>query len=88
MLIFCYSYQHIIIAIRSQDPPIETLGGILADDMGLGKTLTVLSTIIRTAGISKQFAEENNGNHEIRDSGNLMYSKATLVVVPLPSMNH
>jgi SNF2 family DNA or RNA helicase len=62
------------------------LGGILADDMGLGKTLTVLSTILRTANISKSFAKENKENtsmlKENGDHSGQIFSRATLVIAP------
>jgi SNF2 family DNA or RNA helicase len=85
-LFFLNSYEHVITGVRTADPPIETLGGILADDMGLGKTLTVLSTILRTAKMSKSYAEENNeaiaaSKYGRNDTHNI-FSRATLVIVP------
>ncbi len=81
-----FSFEHDITGTRTADAPLETLGGILADDMGLGKTLTVLSTILRTAKMSKSYAEENNeklasakGNAIDKDQ---VFSRATLVIVP------
>ena len=80
------SYEHVITGVRTADPPIETLGGILADDMGLGKTLTVLSTILRTARMSKSYAEENNeaiaASKYGRNDTHKIFSRATLVIVP------
>jgi SWI/SNF-related matrix-associated actin-dependent regulator of chromatin subfamily A3 len=81
-----FSCEHDITGTRTADTPNETLGGILADDMGLGKTLTVLSTILRTAKISKSFAEENN-EIKVASEGNghgadQISSRATLVIVP------
>jgi SWI/SNF-related matrix-associated actin-dependent regulator of chromatin subfamily A3 len=86
MLMRYFSFEHDITGTRTADAPFETLGGILADDMGLGKTLTVLSTILRTADMSKSYAEENNENRAAAN-GNVIvndqvFSRATLVIVP------
>lgn len=82
------SYENKITGKREPNQPAETLGGILADDMGLGKTLTVLSTIIRTAGSAKEHAKPNmyglgSLSSEIQDASQ-KFSRATLVVVPSP----
>jgi SWI/SNF-related matrix-associated actin-dependent regulator of chromatin subfamily A3 len=81
-----FSYEHAITGVKIAETPVETLGGILADDMGLGKTLTVLSTMLRTASISRSFAEENNQNATKLEGkgGNLnqILSRATLVIAP------
>ncbi|KAE8449590.1 hypothetical protein EG329_007920 [Mollisiaceae sp. DMI_Dod_QoI] len=81
-------YEHLITRIKTEDEPVETIGGILADDMGLGKTLTVLSTIIRTTSSAKQYAQVNvrEGKPPKNDlhGGCQVYSRATLVVVPSP----
>lgn len=74
--------------MRTADVPVETIGGILADDMGLGKTLIVIATIIRTSGSASAFAEKDYQAKEIfvgdSSGGNLLCSKATLVIVPSP----
>ena len=86
MLIGYFSFEHDITGTRTADVPLETLGGILADDMGLGKTLTVLSTILRTAKMSKSYAaEENENTARLKGTGigsQKIFSRATLVVVP------
>lgn len=84
------SYEHNITGARTADLPVETLGGILADDMGLGKTLTVLSTILRTAHMSKCHAEgTSEGTRTLEaneNSTNQILSRATLVIVPSSRM--
>jgi SWI/SNF-related matrix-associated actin-dependent regulator of chromatin subfamily A3 len=86
MLIGYFSFEHDITGTRTADVPLETLGGILADDLGLGKTLTVLSTILRTAKMSKSYAEENNESIAVSKgneiSSDQVFSRATLVIVP------
>jgi len=81
-----FRYEHDITRIKTAELPIETIGGILADDMGLGKTLTVLSTILRTAKMSKSYAaEENENTARLKGTGigsQKIFSRATLVVVP------
>jgi len=80
------SYEHKITGVKTADPPLETVGGILADDMGLGKTLTVLSTILRTAKMSKSYVEENDEKTSVSISTDIetqkIFSRATLVIVP------
>jgi hypothetical protein len=86
MLMGSFSFEHDITGTRTADVPLETLGGILADDMGLGKTLTVLSTILRTAKMSKSYAQKNNESIAVSKgneiSNDQVFSRATLVIVP------
>lgn len=53
------------------------LGGIFADVMGLGKTLTTLVSILRSSEDASKFARAGTGL-----AGEIMPTKATLVVVP------
>lgn len=84
------SYENKITGSKEHIQPAESLGGILADDMGLGKTLTVLATIIRTTSNAKAFAGSNcNAVSGLAcEEGERLQipSRATLVVVPSPSM--
>ncbi|KAK4038402.1 SNF2 family N-terminal domain-containing protein [Parachaetomium inaequale] len=59
----------------SSSMPSYSRGGILADVMGLGKTLTMLSTIVSTLDISRQYPFSS-----ILDAG-VSRSKATMIVV-------
>ena len=82
------SYQHLITGDKTEVPPKETGGGILADDMGLGKTLSVISTIIRTASTAILFADgdgdrQDASSQESNDSARIQ-SRSTLVLVPSP----
>ncbi len=89
-LISSDSHENLITGYRTQDSPKETIGGILADDMGLGKTLTVISTIIRTAGPADCFARQGRLSTDVSvdnsTNSGLTFSKATLVIVPSPRM--
>jgi SNF2 family DNA or RNA helicase len=55
--------------------PSYSRGGILADVMGLGKTLTMLSTIVSTLDMSRQYPVSFTPDEAVRRS------KATLIVV-------
>jgi SWI/SNF-related matrix-associated actin-dependent regulator of chromatin subfamily A3 len=89
-MLILFSYENKITGKKEPMQPVETFGGILADDMGLGKTLTVLSTIIRTASSAKEYAESDTGTAKSLKSEDQevpqIHSRATLVVVPSPSM--
>ncbi|KAK0115666.1 hypothetical protein ONS95_000066 [Cadophora gregata] len=81
-------YENKITGLRTDLVPNETVGGILADDMGLGKTLTVISTILRTANLGKQFQEKGKHTENTAKGDQAaqkrVNSRATLVVVPSP----
>ncbi|KAJ9131553.1 SNF2 family domain-containing protein [Pleurostoma richardsiae] len=49
-------YRNIVTGQQVRQPPLKTLGGILADMMGLGKTLSVLSLVTYTLEEASQWA--------------------------------
>ncbi|KAF2088966.1 hypothetical protein K490DRAFT_72630 [Saccharata proteae CBS 121410] len=66
-------YQHLITGGKSEVRD-DFCGGIIADEMGLGKSLTMLSAIVGSFNLAKEFAQSSKSHGKTL--------KATLVIVP------
>ncbi|KAK4085081.1 uncharacterized protein Triagg1_71 [Trichoderma aggressivum f. europaeum] len=68
------------IQTREIEAPDERGGGILADEMGMGKTLSMLTLIMKTLDMGKEWAEQRENNTKVDET--IKRSRSTLVIVP------
>ncbi|KAK5046235.1 hypothetical protein LTR84_008378 [Exophiala bonariae] len=77
-------FQHQITKSWTQEPRMETGGGILADDPGMGKTLSMLGLIGRRLADARTWSDNHEDDQPESNVSRLtkVRSNATLVVVP------